>query len=160
MIRKFRLLLFLLLPCIALFGQVAVGGDTYKQELLKSVAPENPKFLQQPKISNETLPVTDNQILKAYDNYKYKSANRLMDLFKDKYKISPNITLFKGSIPLNMRPAGSTETVFMGGHHVQVPTGGTLVVPSGNSLSGGIRKKLSPKTKDILINVLGMDIEE
>ncbi|MDR1810168.1 MAG: hypothetical protein LBR34_07180 [Prevotella sp.] len=159
MTKRFQITLAFLLPCMAAYGQLSLG-ESYKRELMKTVAPENPMRLYQPKISESASSVTDNQILKAYESYKYKTSNKLMDMFKNEYKVSPNIAIYRGNTPLNKLSAGSTETVYMGGHFMQVSNAGRLVTPSGVSLTGGFKKGLSEKTKSILINVFGMEIEE
>lgn len=147
-----------------IYGQKVVFGDDYKKELWKTINPSNKNTLSFPKAlkrEDTKSSLLDNKYTKAYSNYKYgDNLNHLLEITELKYKLSPNLTQYSGMTPLNELQAGSTQIVFMGGHFHFISTGGTQVFPSGMSLTGGGRKKLSEKSKSILVNVYGMEIEE
>ncbi|NDW18898.1 hypothetical protein D0T53_08225 [Dysgonomonas sp. 216] len=145
------------------YGQSSfLNNDEYKKELWKTIKPTTSSPLQSsPKIEmllkeNSNEGIIDNKYLRSY--YKYKSGD-LLDKFKDKYQINPSVLIYKGDIPLNMLPAGSTAIVFMGGHFHFIPTGGTMITPSGINLSGWSKKTLSPKSRAIIEQVFGMEVE-
>ena len=83
-----------------------------------------------------------------------------IQVYSYQYKLNPNILIYNGKTPLNQLPAGSTTLVYMGGHFCIVNTGGSLIFPSGLDFSGGGTKKLSEKSRNILTNVYGLEIEE
>ncbi|MFR9166546.1 MAG: hypothetical protein ACLVKO_10150 [Dysgonomonas sp.] len=143
------------------YGQNSIIGDDYKKELWKTIKPTNESKFELPgsslKSSKEII--NENKYIRSYHNYK-NNLDNLIEITKPKYTINPGIFTYKGSTPLNQLPRGSTQLVFMGGHFYFVPTGGLLVVPSGFDFSGGGRKKLSEKSKSILQNVYGMEIDE
>lgn len=163
-ISKLFVCLILVSVNMVVYGQ-SILGDDYKKELWKSINPSNNKPLtlpgsrQEKKVSPVNAPL-DNKYLKSYINYKFKGLDHFLEITEPKYKLNPNLTKYSGAIPLNQLPAGSTQLVYMGGHFVMVNTGGFLVFPSGRSLSGWEPKKLSEKSKNILINVFGKEIEE
>lgn len=83
--------------------------------------------------------------------------------YDDKYQISPHVTTYNSSVPINKLPDGYVFPVFTGGHWILTnPTTRVdgLVVPSGMNLSGGGKKPMSEKSKSILKNVFGMEVEE
>ena len=144
-------------------GQGAVFGDDYKKELWKTIKPSEKKsYWPSPSSTkNDSKSVIDNKYIKSYNNYKLNSnLDHLLEITEPKYKLNPYIGVYNGVTPINQLPAGSTQIVFMGGHFYFVGTGGSLVFPSGIDLLGGGPKKLSEKSKNILINVFGMEIDE
>jgi len=146
------------------FGQKIIFGDDYKNELWKNVKPTGKNSLSLPKTlkkDNTKSNLLDNKYTNAYSNYKYgNNLEHLLEITEFKYKLSPNLTIYNGITPINELPAGSTQIVFMGGHFYFVGTGGVSVFPSGIDLTGGGRKKLSEKSKNILRNVFGMEVDE
>ncbi len=163
---KFLLYFFIVSANSLTYAQISIVGDDYKKELWKSINPSNNKPLTLPgsvnikpnKLIEKETPL-DNKYIKSYLNYKYKGLDHLVEITEAKYKLNPNLTKYSGIAPLNRLPEGSTQTVYMGGHFYIVSTAGTLVVPTGLNLGGGGSKKLSEKSKNILINVFGKEIE-
>lgn len=135
--------------------------DDIKKDLLKQIKP----ILSTPGSTMEKSPlnskaVQEDDLLEFYKKYKSGSGGAE---FESKYQISPNVITYNGKDPINKQPDGYVEPVFEGGHWILAnPTRRLdgLVVPSGLDLSGGGKKKLSKKSRDILINVLGMTIDE
>jgi len=132
--------------------------DDYKKELWKTIKPTSNspltpgRSLQLDKESS----LFKNEILDYYNKYIKKPDFGL----ETEYKLNPNLTKYNGKTPVNQLPPGSTRLVYMGGHFYSIPAGGTLVVPSGINLGGEVRKIVSERSKSILINVLGMEIED
>ena len=144
------------------YGQ-SILGDDYKKELWKTIKPseKSPLRLSPSEKSVEKESFLENKYMKAYNNSRYgKNLDHLMEIAEPKYKISPALTEYKGSVPLNVPQPGSTTWVYMGGHFYLVSVAGIPVFPSGISLFGGDKKKLSAKSKSILVNVFGMEVEE
>lgn len=161
---KVLMISIIFFPIHYIHGQKMTFGDDYKKELWKTIQPTGKNPLSLPKTlkkDEDKSNILENKYSKAYSNYKYgDDLNHLLEITDAKYKLSPNLIQYNGVTPLNELPAGSTQIVYMGGHFYFVNTGGSLVVPSGISLTGGGRKKLSEKSKSILVNVYGMEIEE
>lgn len=135
--------------------------DDMKKDLLKQIKPT----LSTPGSTMEKSPlnskaVQEDDLLEFYKKYKSGSGGAE---FEPKYQINPHVTTYSGKDPINKQPDGYVEPVFQGGHWILAnPTRRVdgLVVPSGLDLSGGGKKKLSKKSRDILTNVLGMTIDE
>ena len=159
--RKPKLFISILLTCIGMntYGQISVRED-FKKQLWKEIKPEISNELQKQPLKMKEIPLDDNKYIDAYENYKYKEGGRLLKRLKNEYNVSPNLTQYKGVVPLNQLPAGSTRSVYMGGHFYNVSNAGTRVTPSGIDLSFSKKKKLSEKSKSILRNVFGMEIED
>lgn len=158
---KFLLSLLFASFSIAVYGQYV--GDDYKKELWKTIKPSGSKPLTLPGAKSATMEnksLVENKYQKSYYNYLYKNLDHLLEITEPEYRLSPNLTTYTGNTPINQLPAGSTQLVFMGGHFYFVSNAGSLVVPSGLDLSGGGKKKLSAKSKSILTNVFGMEVEE
>lgn len=137
-------------------AQTGISDET-KRNLLKSANPVNDLSKSIISVTAPKSSIMDNKYIDAYNNY--KSGTKI--LIDSGHKINSHVFTYKSEIPANQLPPGSCTPVFMGGHFVLVPTGGLLVVPSGISLSGwGGPKKLSEKSKSILKNVFGMEIDE
>ncbi|NDW09155.1 hypothetical protein [Dysgonomonas sp. 520] len=143
---------------VTLSGQIGISDES-KKMLLKSVNPFNNQgadlFKQQLKPQNSVL---ENKYLDAYNNMKAKSVLNNTDV--DKYKIDKHVYTYSSKIPANLIPPGSYVPVYMGGHFHLVSTAGTLMSPSGLSLTGWSPPRLSDKSKTILRNVFGMEVED
>lgn len=147
-------------------AQISIAGDDYKKELWKSINPSSNTPLTLPgsanlgaeKLIEKETPI-NNKYIKSYLNYKYKGLDHLIEITETKYKLNPNLTKYSGIVPLNQLPDGSTQTVYMNGHFYIISTAGALVIPSGMTLGDRDSKKLSDKSKNILINVFGKEIE-
>lgn len=143
------------------YGQYSILSDDYKKDLMKSINPNNSSPLSLPGTlrSAEKETVLDNKYVKSYTNYG-NNLDHLLEITEPEYKLNPNLTVYNGTTPLNQLPAGSTQLLYMGGHFYFVSVAGLNVFPSGLDFGGGGQKKLSAKSKSILINVFGMEIEE
>lgn len=135
--------------------------DDMKKELLKQVKPK----LSAPGSTMKQSPLDS----KAEDDdlleyYKKSRMGSVLDVDIDKnYKISPNVTKYTGKDPINKLPDGYVVPVFNLGHWSFGNTSNRvdgLVTPSGLDLSGGGKKKLSKKSRDILINVYKMTLDD
>lgn len=135
--------------------------DDIKKDLLKQIKPT----LSTPGSTMEKSPtnskaVQEDNLLEFYKKYKSGSGGAE---FESKYLINPNLTTYSGKDPINKLPDGYVTPVFQNGQWIFAnPTTRVdgLVVPSGLNLSGGGKKKLSKKSRDILTHVLGMTIDE
>lgn len=135
--------------------------DDIKKDLLKQIKPT----LSSPGSTMEQSPmnskaIQEDNLLEFYKKYKSGSGGAE---FESKYQINPNLTTYNGKEPINKLPDGYAVPVFHNGQWILANPNTRvdgLVVPSGLDLSGGGKKKLSKKSRDILINVLGMTIEE
>jgi len=152
----------ILVSCIFIFlgsgvyAQVSVIKDDYKKELWKTIKPTDTSPLSPSEQTMKSIsedPLFDNDIAKYYNNY-LKKPNLGPE---SEYKLNPNLLIFNSKTPLNQLPPGSTQVVYMGGHFVIIPTGGSLIYPSGLDLSGGGRKVVSEKSKLILRSVFGIE---
>lgn len=158
---KFLLSIVMVSFSVMVYGQY--GGDDYKKELWKTIKPSStvPLTLSGSKTSaSEQKSLIENKYQKSYYDYLYKSLDHLLEITEPEYRITPGLTTYRGDVPLNTLPVNATQIVFMGGHFHIIPVGGSLVFPSGLNLSGGGKKKLSAKSKNILINVYGMEVDE
>lgn len=135
--------------------------EDMKKDLLKQIKPT----LSYPSPTMEKSPINstavqDDDILKFYN--KYKSGTGGAE-FEPKYQISPNVTTYSGKDPINKLPDGYVVPVFQNGQWVfanpNMRVDG-LVAPSGINLSGGGKKRLSKRTRDILVNIFGMEIDD
>ncbi|PXV64448.1 hypothetical protein CLV62_11092 [Dysgonomonas alginatilytica] len=135
--------------------------DDMKKELLKQVKPK----LSAPGSTMQKSPLDtkaeDADLLEYYQKYK---AGSVLDVDIDKnYKINPNLTKYSGKDPINKLPDGYVVPVFNLGHWgFANPSNRVdgLVTPSGTDLSGGGRKRLSKKSRKILINVYKMTLDD
>lgn len=147
----------------SMLAQYSSFKEEYKKELWKTIKPSKPTSLpsaQDPKeslIKSEDL--IDNKYIKAYNKSKY-SSSALLDIVQDKYKVNPEMLIYRGAEPANKLPPGSTTLVYMGGHFYFVSNAGMLVFPSGLNFGGSPRKTLSAKSRAIIENVFGMEIEK
>jgi len=133
--------------------------DELKKELWKTIKPTSSSPLAIPDPKPGLLDqdrIIDNKYIRAYNKYK---SSTLSDQFADKYKVDPNMLIYRGSVPLNQLSPNATTLVYMGGHFYIVPIGGLQVFPSGLNLGGWSRKTLSDKSRAIIENVYGMEIE-
>lgn len=134
--------------------------DEMKKDLLKQIKPSSVSgsSMQQHKYSIGDL---KEETLSEYIKRKVKSSAG--EEFDDKYKVAESITNINPKVPLNKLPDGHVTPEFINGRWVFVNTAKTLdglVKPSGIDLSGGGTKKMSEKTKNILKNVLGQEVDE
>lgn len=135
--------------------------DDMKKELLKqmnpNLSPSVPTMQQSP---SRGAKAQNEDILDYYNKHK---AGSVLDIDPDKkYKISPNLTKYTGKDPINKLPDGHVEPIFhLGQWHLGNPSNRVdgLVSPSGLNLSGWKKKKLSEKSKKILINVYNMTLD-
>jgi len=135
--------------------------DDIKKDLMKQVSP----VTIQPGSSMVLSPsgskaIQNDNLLDFSKKYRKGSGG---EEFEDKYKVSPHVTTYSSSTPVNKLPDGYVIPVFTGGHWVFAnPTTRVdgLVYPSGLDLSGGGKKKMSPKAKAILEHVFGMKVED
>ncbi len=135
--------------------------DDMKKDLLKQIKPTLSGLgSSMEKSSSNPQTVQEGDLLEFYKKYKSGSGGAE---FESKYQISPHVTTYNGKDPINKLPDGYVEPVFQNGQWIFANPSKRvdgLVVPSGLDLSGGGKKKLSKKSRDILVNVLGMTIEE
>lgn len=149
--------------CYAQNNSIGFGSD-YKKELWKSIDPSKKSPLQTSKVI-ELPKKTENVLENKYGNYysNLKNDNKLdhlLEVTKSPHTLSPTLLIYNGNIPLNQLPAGSTSLMFIGGHFYFVGNSGRNVIPSGVDLSGGGIKKMSQKSKNILTNVFGLEIDD
>lgn len=101
-----------------------------------------------------------------YYYYKMKTHVVLEDFheqYRRAHQIDPRIYTYNGDEPITKIKARYLETVFMGGHFQEIsPSANNVVSPSGFTIdiSGGGRKRVSEKTKKILKEVYGREVEE
>lgn len=154
-------LLFLTIS-MSVSAQISIADDT-KKYLLNTAKPLNSSSTSsfQLQTVEQKNGILNNKYIDAYNNYKYKGISLMdKDLELSGYpKIKDYVFKYTSPTPVNLLPNGTITPVYMGGHFVIVPLGG-LVVPSGMSLTGGGPKKLSEKTKNILRNVYGMQVDD
>lgn len=135
--------------------------DDIRKDLLKQIKPAlSPPGTTMEKSTTKSKAVQEDNLLEFYKKYKSGSGGAE---FESKYQINPNVTTYNGKDPINKQADGHVEPVFQGGRWILAnPTNRVdgLVVPSGMDLSGGGKKKLSKKSREVLINVLGMTLEE
>lgn len=136
--------------------------EDMKQDWLKQVKPGS-------KIHSS--PIYDNSPLskKTVQGKDYTGLGKIyqngIDLtaFDDKYKVNPLAITYNSSVPINQLPAGYVVPMFIGGRFIWANPNtrvDQLVYPSGIDLSGGGKKKMSAKAKNILKYVFGMEVEE
>lgn len=132
--------------------------DDMRRDLLKQVKPSQaiPGSSMKPHTSSQKA-VTEQSLEEFSKKYIIGTGGAE---FEDKYHISPHVTTYSSPIPINQLPEGSVVPVFTGGRWILTSSAGSLVSPSGIDLSGGGKKKMSPKAKSILENVFGMEVEE
>lgn len=136
--------------------------DDIKKDLMKQVSPT----ITQPGSSMIMSPSGGSKAIQN-DNLpefskKYRKGSGGEE-FEDKYRISPHVTTYSSSTPVNKLPDGHVVPVFTGGQWIFAnPTTRVdgLVYPSGLNLSGGGKKKMSSKAKAILEHVFGMTVED
>ncbi|HCO67090.1 MAG TPA: hypothetical protein DIT04_04930 [Dysgonomonas sp.] len=83
--------------------------------------------------------------------------------FDDKYQVNPAVYTYSSKVPINQLPPGYVIPMFIGGRFVWANPNtrvDQLVIPSGINLSGGGKKPMSEKAKNILKYVFGMEVEE
>ena len=136
--------------------------DGMKRELMKQIKPlsNTPTTAKQRSSSSGLKPVENDDLLEYYKKYKGGSGGAEFD---NKYQVSPIVTTYTSKTPVNKLPDGYVVPIFQNGHFIFAnPTSRVdgLVFPSGIDLSGGGKKKMSEKSKSILINVFGMEIDE
>lgn len=137
--------------------------DDVKKELLKQIKPKlspHGSDTQNSTLASQAL--EEENLLDFYNKYKAGTGDIIFEE-KDKYKINPIVTTYTGKDPINKLPDGYVVPVFNLGHwNFANPSNRVdgLVFPSGLDLSGGGKKKLSKKSRDILINVYNMTIDE
>jgi len=132
--------------------------DDIKKDWLKQVKPS-----LSPPGSSRYLKTPNNKAFQGEDltgiGKIYKNGID-WEAFDDKYQVNPLAITYNSSVPINERPAGSVTFIFTGGRWMWTSNAGERVTPSGVDLSGGGRKKMSPKAKQILQYVFGMEVEE
>lgn len=135
--------------------------DDMKKDLLKQIKPTlSTPGSSMEKSSTNSKAIQEDNLLEFYKKYKSGSGGAE---FESKYLINPNLTTYNGKDPINKLPDGYVVPVFQNGQWVFANPSTRvdgLVTPSGLNLSGGGKKKLSKKSRDILINILGMTIDE
>lgn len=148
---------------ITLQAQSSLSGsikDEMKKDLLKQI---KPSILPPPSFRQQVTPgkaIQDDDLLEFAKKYQKKTGGAEFD---DKYKLGEGLKNLRSNIPLNKLPDGHVTPVFNNGRWEFMSTANRvdgLVMPSGMNLSGGGAKKLSEKSKKILINVFGMDVDE
>lgn len=148
---------------ITLQAQSSLAGslrDEMKKDLLKQVKPtlvSPSSYLQQ--ITTNKAIQEDN--LSEYAK-KYQKSNGGAE-FEDKYKLGEGLKNLRSNIPFNKLPDGHVTPVFNNGRWEFMSTANRidgLVTPSGLNLSGGGAKKMSEKSKKILIDVFGIEVDE
>ncbi len=133
--------------------------DDMKKDLLKQVRPTLEPSTGLRPYSESNKVVVEDDLLEFAKKYKKTGGAQ----FEDKYRIGEGLTNLNPKVPFNKLPDGYVVPVFTGGQWIFAnPTtrADGLVVPSGLNLSGGGAKKMSEKSKRILIHVLGMEVDE
>ncbi len=136
--------------------------DDIKRDLLKQVKPSTTLPNSQMRQSTTTTKaIHDESLFEFNKKIGLKSGG---SEYEDKYNIERlKESLKYTSTPINKLPDGYVVPVFIGGHWVFMNPNNRvdgLVVPSGMDLSGGGRKKMSNKAKNILEHVFGMKVED
>lgn len=160
---------FLITTTISLHGQNVSSTlkssikEDMKQDWLKQVKPGSKK------LSSPLYDMNANS-KKAIQGKDYLGLDKIykdggIDLtaFDDKYQINPLAITYNSSVPINQLPAGYVVPMFVGGKFIWGNPNtrvDQLVYPSGISLAGGDKKKMSAKAKNILKYVFGMEVEE
>ncbi len=148
---------------ITLQAQSSLAGsikDEMKKDLLKQVKPtlvSPSSYLQQ--AASDKIIQEDNLLEYAK---KYQKSNGGAE-FDDKYKLGDGLKNLRSNVPLNKLPDGHVTPVFNNGRWEFMSTANRvdgLVTPSGLNLSGGGAKKMSEKSKKILMNVFGIEVDE
>lgn len=133
--------------------------DDVKKELLKQI---KPKLSPSGSGAQQSQALEEESLLDFYNKYKAGVGDVLFHE-TDKYKINPIVTTYTGKDPINKLPDGYVIPVFnLGRWEFANPSNRVdgLVTPSGLDLSGGGRKRLSKKSRDILINIYHMSIDD
>jgi hypothetical protein len=96
--------------------------------------------------------------------YKFKSRMSLDDFYEEyvrTHTVNPQVFTYHGNESLMKVKVGYLRSEFMGGRFQQIPASGNMM-PSGIGvdISGGGRKHVSEKTKKILEEVYGREVEE
>jgi len=138
--------------------------EDMKQDWLKQVKPGS-KTLSSPlyNINPSSSKAIQGRDYLGLDKI-YKNGGGVdLSAFDDKYQVNPLAITYSSSIPVNQLPAGYVIPTFIGGKFVWANPNtrvDQLVYPSGVDLSGGGKKKMSAKAKNILKHVFGMEVEE
>lgn len=148
---------------ITLQAQSSLSGsirDEIKKDLLKQIKPTSlppSSFRQQSTLGKA---IQDDDLSEFAKKYQKKTGGAE---FEDKYQLGEGLKNLRSNIPLNKLPDGHVTPVFNNGRWEFMNTANRvdgLVTPSGLNLSGGGAKKLSEKSKNILINVFGIEVDE
>lgn len=134
--------------------------EDIKKDLLRQIKPSSlTKSPMQPYKSSSSA-IREESLLEYSKRMTKSTAG---EEFDDKYQVAPSILNITSDVPLNKLPDGHVTPEFINGKWVFTNTATRvdgLVIPSGLDLSGGGTKKISEKSKNILINVLGMEVDE
>lgn len=136
--------------------------DEIRKDQLKQMKPTTISPNTQMKQSATGLGVVESESLLEFSKRYRKGSGG--EEFEDKYTLKGlEESLKNTSTPINKLPDGYVVPVFTGGHWVFANPATRvdgLVYPSGISLSGWKKKKMSAKSKSILENVFGMKVED
>lgn len=148
---------------ITLQAQSSLAGslrDEMKKDLLKQIKPSSispSPYMQQ---SPGSKAIQEDNLLEYAK--KYRKSNGGAE-FEDKYKLADALKNLRSNVPLNKLPDGHVTPVFNNGRWEFMNTANRvdgLVTPSGLNLSGGGAKKMSERSKKILIDVFGIEVDE
>lgn len=149
---------------ITLYAQSSLSGsikDDIRKDLLKQIKPSSLSPSQHLRQQTTTSRAIQDESLLEFAN-KYRKSTGGAE-FEDKYKLGEGLKNLNSNVPLNKLPDGHVTPVFNNGRwefmNTATRTDG-LVVPSGMNFSGGGSKKMSKKSKKILIDVFGIEVDE
>lgn len=149
---------------VALQAQSSLTGsikNEMKKDLLKQVKPFslNPSQTLRSQSEN-TKAIQDESLLEFAKKYQKSTGGAE---FEDKYKLGEGLSNLQSNTLLNKLPDGHVTPVFNNGRWEFMNTANRidgLIVPSGLNLSGGGTKKISEKSKKILRDVFGIEVDE
>lgn len=156
---------FLIIACSYLDAQNLTFSlkNEMKKDLMNRVNPSlnknNPQMIVAPGYTPQKTKQEDN-LLDLYKKYKSGSGG---EEFDSRYKINPHVVTYSSETPINQIKPGTVVPVYTGGHFVLVNPATNalgLVKPSGMDLSGGGKKKMTKKTRQLLELLFDIKIED
>ncbi len=145
-----------------------------KRDLWKTIKPgsERNKYLLIPKmgtLSPVPIPTQSTAIHDVMYYYYLMKTHIVLEDFNEIYKrmnrVDPRAYTYNGAEPLTKYEPGYTQTEYIGGHFQQVSPNSNYSNTHGSAtftidISGGGRKHLTEKTKKILREVYGQEVDD